>query len=387
MGKQRPKKSTYRGITKRNFRLDSIHHGKSDSDGGITKQSKNKYASSLRKWQKFTTDCDTSVFLRTSSKQERIQLFSGFAYRLRNNYAGKTSQNELRGQTIRRELNTVSAAFQGNGHDDPIRDGNGNLAQLLSRQLNKYEGDDPPVKKEAPLSLEVFTRVARMRFSHADRATSELICGALFFAMRSCEYLKTPSSKDKKTTLLELRDLKFYDINDSIIPNASDDIVNRANKMTVTFRNQKNGEKDETITLCRNSQKLCGVETWSKLVHRVIRLPNANSSTSVNAYFNPSSQKVEYVTSKMVTKMLQHTVLFLGEANLGIKISEVGTHSIRSSFAMHMALNNAKDSVIQKKGRWKSLAFMEYIRNYVDTYGHVTSSFICNSKTKFKKLK
>ena len=73
-----------------------------------------------------------------------------------------------------------------------------------------------------------------------------------------------------------------------------------------------------------------------------------------------------HVTSTMVTQELKKAVVKVGSDSLGISVKEVGTHSIRTSFAMLMQLNGANDSTIKIKGRWKSDAFMKNIRGYID---------------------
>ena len=66
-----------------------------------------------------------------------------------------------------------------------------------------------------------------------------------------------------------------------------------------------------------------------------------------------------------------HVLLHL---SAGIKVHSVGTHSIRASFAMMLLLNNVEDSILMKKGRWKSTAFLAYIRAQIDSFGYDTST-------------
>ncbi len=44
------------------------------------------------------------------------------------------------------------------------------------------------------------------------------------------------------------------------------------------------------------------------------------------------------------------------------------------------------DSTIKKKGRWKSDAFLLYIRNYVDQFGGDTSNLIATTTADFRTI-
>ena len=58
----------------------------------------------------------------------------------------------------------------------------------------------------------------------------------------------------------------------------------------------------------------------------------------------------------------------VGEEELGFGSHEIGTHSIRSGGAMAMYLAKLNESQIQIIGRWKSNAFMRYIRKQVEQF-------------------
>ena len=59
---------------------------------------------------------------------------------------------------------------------------------------------------------------------------------------------------------------------------------------------------------------------------------------------------------------IRNTVTQIGRSKLGFGQGDVGTHSIRSSFAMFLHLNKVPTEKIMLQGRWKSTAFLTYIR-------------------------
>ena len=70
----------------------------------------------------------------------------------------------------------------------------------------------------------------------------------------------------------------------------------------------------------------------------------------------------------MVRSKLRATVDLLGEGILGFTKDDVGLHSIRSGGAMAMFLSGVSEIIIKRVGRWSSEAFLEYIREQVDTF-------------------
>ena len=64
----------------------------------------------------------------------------------------------------------------------------------------------------------------------------------------------------------------------------------------------------------------------------------------------------------MTTNLLRAGTLTFGEERLGFSHKEVGTHSIRSGFAMELYLAKVYPETIMIMGRWTSSAFLRYIR-------------------------
>jgi hypothetical protein len=68
--------------------------------------------------------------------------------------------------------------------------------------------------------------------------------------------------------------------------------------------------------------------------------------------------KLKEGTSKMILNCLRAVVHHVGEDNLGLKVSEMGTHSIRSGAAMAMYLADVPVFTIMLIGCWSSDAFL-----------------------------
>ena len=204
-------------------------------------------------------------------------------------------------------------------------------------------------------------------------AMGQLLTGALFFAMRSCEYSSTPKQAEKKTKLLRLKNLRFFNRDKdgfmAIVPHHSTlQDLQQAECISITFDDQKNGEKDACITQHRasNGTNLCPVEAWAALVKRILAYPNTCENTTVNTF--QTKGKLKQISSTQTKNFITSHVKSIGERKLGIDVKTVGTHSLRSSCAMLLYLSNVRTSTIMLLGRWKSDAFLLYLRRQVKEF-------------------
>ena len=124
--------------------------------------------------------------------------------------------------------------------------------------------------------------------------------------------------------------------------------------------------KEADITMHQSGDELCPVKAWGKITKRILQYPKTNMDTPVNYVL--INEKPFYISSRDIMNMIRFTVAMIGENELGFGPDNVGTHSIRSSFAMFLYLKRVGDSRIMLQGRWRSLAFMDYIRPQVDEF-------------------
>ena len=83
----------------------------------------------------------------------------------------------------------------------------------------------------------------------------------------------------------------------------------------------------------------------------------------------------------MTTNSLRAGTLSFGEERLGFSHKEVGTHSIRSGFAMEIYLAKVYPETIMIMGRWASSAFLRYIRIKVSDTSKGISTLMTNNHT------
>ena len=90
--------------------------------------------------------------------------------------------------------------------------------------------------------------------------------------------------------------------------------------------------------------------------------------TKINTavYTNAKGKKITCeISSYRIRSKIRATVDAIGKENLGFESKDVGCHSIRSGAAMALYLGHVPVLTIMIIGRWKSDAFLRYIRKQV----------------------
>ena len=109
-----------------------------------------------------------------------------------------------------------------------------------------------------------------MAVSHKDIALAWLFIGAVFFAMRSCEYLKTSHQEDsKRTKIIRLANIKFKK-RDRMLNHRQDKLTD-ADLVVITFEFQKNDKRNRRVHMFRTDEGImCPVVAWASTVKRIV---------------------------------------------------------------------------------------------------------------------
>lgn len=360
--------------------MDLIALGEHDYRKGTETQFLQKVNSDWRKWEDFCRETwIKDKFLKEYSKEERIQLLCAFAASVRRNFFGKTNKKVLHGDTVQNTIRHIRQIFRTNGFSDPGSDDSGRTNLKLTRIFNGYKKSDPNTSNQCALPLNVFRLLAFNNLSIKNKHIGLLAVGALFFGMRSCEYLRVKNQDQKQTKLLTLENFHFFKSNRRLDTHSPD--ITKADYLSITFVSQKNGEKNQTVIQHRSKRSLCPVKAWGSLILLILAYENTNLSTTIN-YFE-SDKKPNYITSEDMINQIRSACQSLGEDKLGFTPEKAGTHSIRSSFAMQLFLAGVKDHIIMLQGRWKSLSFLNYIRPQVQELSKDLSSQMVSLATSY----
>ena len=147
-----------------------------------------------------------------------------------------------------------------------------------------------------------------------------------------------------------------------------DPALSQADLVRVRFVFQKNDKRDVQIHMFKSGDDLlCPVKAWAMTVKRVRNIPSSSDNSEV-CQFMDQNNRVTLFHSSFVRTKLRAIVNLIGKEILGFDKDDIGLHSIRSGGAMAMFLAGISVIIIQRVGRWSSEAFLEYIRDQVESF-------------------
>ncbi len=238
-------------------------------------------------------------------------------------------------ESVEGSVNAVAGTFEENGQEDPHRDAERHVGQLLQWQLRLYTKDNPKELQQKALPVCVFCLILFSPATELRRAIGELAAAAHFRAMRLCEYSKVLRAEKQQTKQLCLQNIVF--IKGGNILNHTSAELNLADCVSITFERQKNDRKSDTETQWRTDNPImCPVKLWASIVKRILTYKGTNRDSPVSLALHRNS--TISITSEMVASLLKDGVVAIGKTKLGIHWSEVGTHLIQSGAEMAMYL-------------------------------------------------
>jgi hypothetical protein len=242
--------------------------------------------------------------------------------------------------------------------------------------LKAFDNADPPPQRQKAITPKLLRKLYRLLASgrqnrrvSAYAHTADLILGAFFFAMRSCEYCKT--ARPGRTKRTRMGCIVFRTLSRRVLRLDDPDLLKIADYVTIVFEDQKNGKKMDARTQRRSGHRyLCPVLRWGSAVQRIIAtVPTWTDQTTLCSV--ALDGQVLEISNVFVRKLLRHTcLLYGGFTTFGFHPHEIGNRSLRSGAAMSLFLMDHSPAKIMILGRWSSDAFLVYIRPQVLEWTH-----------------
>lgn len=250
---------------------------------------------------------------------------------------------------------------------------------MLRRQIQDYINQDPATKHQKCLPMGVFKKHYSNRATPLSTDIGQLAVEALFFGMRSCEY--SAVSGARKTRTLTVRDVRVFRHHKEISQSVNMPL-HKATTVLICFTRQKNNEKEAVITMHRTRRDLCPVQAWGAIIQRVLSYLNSSHDSPVNLVQldTKGTKSLHLVKATQVLAHIRNTVRQLGPTSLGFTEKEVGTHSIRRSFAMMLHVLGIPSGKIMLQGRWRNTAFLTYIRVQVTQFSDGLSDHMVKNR-------
>ena len=156
----------------------------------------------------------------------------------------------------------------------------------------------------------------------------------IFFGMLSCEYSATPKGENKLTRILRKGYIRFYRKRHELLKSRG--CIHLLDKVSLAFRNQKNGVKNATLNQWQTGKHLWPVQVWPNIITGLELYPGISDDTPVYTVWEENH--ITNITFQVTIKFLSSGTLSFREERLGFSHKEVGTHTLWSAFAMELFL-------------------------------------------------
>ena len=218
-----------------------------------TSSTQNERTRCWSRWTAFLQQIglQTDPFLSSFDQPwSRNLILSAFAQAMRQASFSRGPKRTLVEGTVRTAIDYVAQTFRSYHKPDPRLDGGGKTAFIIQQQLRGYRNTDRNAKQQKALPACIIRHLIHRQTSTENIAVGQLVTGAFFFAMRSCEYLKTNLPEEKRRTkIIRLKDLRFC--TKGRARTLTDKNIALSDTISITFEFQKSDERHDTVTMHR----------------------------------------------------------------------------------------------------------------------------------------
>jgi hypothetical protein len=153
--------------------------------------------------------------------------------------------------------------------------------------------------------------------------------------MQLCEYCKVRKAEQRQTKQLCVRNIAFIK-GGNILEHTSAEL-HLADCVSITFEQQKNDRKSDTVTQWRTTDPImCPIKLWASIITQILSYKGTTKNSPISLAIHRN--KLISITSEMIFNLIKDGIVAIGKTKLGILCSKVMTHSIRCRAAMAMYL-------------------------------------------------
>jgi hypothetical protein len=310
------------------------------------------------------------AMLTTVSNPIRIDLFLGFAHRVRRGDYGDGHQ--VRAGTVQVALRAVGKTFELEGLPNPTYRSEGKYWLMLQRQIEAYRRQDPPAQHKLAIPVSVVNHlvaVGTKATSDKIKASCDMSTIAFYYLLRVGEYTGHRRGERRRTKQFRACDIIFYDAQDNIIPNSAPlSRLYMATTAVMRITNQKNGTRGSRISHTTSGTVACPVRALARRVHYIMAHPECNDQDIISTYYSSRTRSARPLQASDINTLVKTAVSYLGLAKKGFPPESVSSHSLRAGGAMAMHLNHIDRDKIRKQGRWSSDTFLMYIHEQISAF-------------------
>ena len=293
-----------------------------------------------RRWTSFCTEAgfDSDPFLSQLQQPETELVMRSFLSLYRVAHWSKTGAilgerpRPVVSATVRDAAGYLAASFRSSFKRSPLHiEGSSQLLPTIRALLKAFDTTDPPPDRQKAITPKFLRKFFQFLNNDANGQAktsslahiADLVLGAFFFAMRSCEYCKSvPLGRTKR---VRMGCFVFRTASRRVLAHNDPKLLHHAHYVTIVFEDQKNGKKMDARTHSRSGHKfLCPVLRWGSAVQRIIAtIPDWSEQTTLCSV--SIDNKTIEIGNAYVRKLLRHTCsIFGGFQTFGFHPLEIG---------------------------------------------------------------
>jgi hypothetical protein len=263
-------------------------------------------------------------------------------------------------------------------------DSDKHFAAPLTKVFTELERWEKVPNRREPFTVEMLLELKRRTASTDPDGLLSVLCDwfeiGLFQGFRRCEWAQESSRSEIGAQELDifgntrafcLHDLMFETMDRQRLIGASvlRSRSQRIRKLFLQYRTQKNGQHGEK-KLLTSDQNLCegldGVAAFLRIVERFARLRGTDDISTPLAIYTTPDGHVRLITDTVVEYVMRDlaaTVYNLDPVKNKADLQKWSCHSLRVGACVILHSMGFTESEIKHLLRWKSNAFMDYLRN------------------------
>ena len=290
----------------------------------------------------------------------------------------------IRTATVKKYLDAISELFLSVNLHDPVKNLQGIRSPYIEAVLKEHLRWETVPNRREPLTYKMVDygyMSLRTSMIHDTNflpdSLEECICDWLILGMQTGARLSEWCQDHKKLQKTKLPEknidgsskaFTFHDFNflNSDNVRRSNDFtshINDAQHVQITWRYQKNNDNGQKLIFTANDEKpyRCPVRAAMRIRARAQKY--GITVTSPLAFFREENGTIAFITSKHVEIFLQNLARKVYNITDKQELARFTCHSIRVGACVVLHENNCPGEFIQVRLRWRSLAFLLYLRN------------------------
>ena len=235
--------------------INAAANARADATVGETKT---KRVAAWRCWNDFliAIGLEKILFLDGFTSFHKNIIMSAFAQAMRESTFSRQSKESLVQSTVETTLSYVAQTFRAGDRPDPRLDLDGKTCFLLQEQWRGYKNTDKYRKKQKALPASVLRKMYKLSTTEWEIALTHLLILALFFAIRSCEYLETRYPEEsRRTKILRCKNLIFKKNGRVLCHSSPQETLMAADLIIILFEFQKNDWRNHSVHMFRTEDQ------------------------------------------------------------------------------------------------------------------------------------